>query len=194
MFQKQSVLNLSGMKFPPVHCRRWSDKTMTSRRRDTTLWRTWQRYDALDNNALWDKTSSFWVIKNSLSHERGSERTSERCERTDERVAQYFSLYFWLFWPTVRCRGDKRQIEFSTMWSDSFRVRAWIYSKFKSVSSLFSFSIRSFVRQSEVGQRGRGDDRVGVRMGVRVEKYMMAGSKYYTVFRIFWLLRILNCV
>ena len=36
--------------------------------------------------ALWDKTRSFWDIKNSLSH-----------ERTDERVAQYFSLYSWLF-------------------------------------------------------------------------------------------------
>ena len=73
-------------------------------------------------SALWDKTRSFWDIKNSLSHERGSERnwaskrTSERSEgreqanertvraneQTDERVALYCSLVFWLFWPTER--------------------------------------------------------------------------------------------
>ena len=63
--------------------------------------------------ALWDKTRSFWDIKKSLSHERGSERSeraSERVsaaegaseasspdqayERTDERVAQYSMRLF----------------------------------------------------------------------------------------------------
>ena len=78
--------------------------------------------------ALWDKTRSFWDIKNSLSHERGSERSewaSERVsaaegaseasspeqanewavranEQTDERVAQYLLLFSCLFHTTVR--------------------------------------------------------------------------------------------
>ena len=37
----------------------------------------------LRGGALWDKTRSFWNIKNSLSHERGSERS----ERASERVS-----------------------------------------------------------------------------------------------------------
>ena len=35
--------------------------------------------------ALWDKTRSFWDIKNSLSHKRGSERSERASERTSER-------------------------------------------------------------------------------------------------------------
>ena len=81
--------------------------------------------------ALWDKTRSFWDIKNSLSHEWGSER-SERAskrvnaaegtskassteqanewvvranERTDERVGPYLRLYSCLFQTTVRRSG-----------------------------------------------------------------------------------------
>ena len=59
--------------------------------------------------ALWDKTRSFWDIKNSLSHERGSERSERANEwavrankRTDERVAQYLRLDSWLIQTTVR--------------------------------------------------------------------------------------------
>ena len=69
--------------------------------------------------ALWDKTRSFWDVKNSLSHERGSERseranewaqrrawakpavwskqTSERCEQTSERTNEWPSTYIWVF-------------------------------------------------------------------------------------------------
>ena len=54
---------------------------------------------------LWDKTRSFWDIKNSLSHERGSERSEwavRANELTDEWVAQYLRLYSCLIQTTVR--------------------------------------------------------------------------------------------
>ena len=79
------------------------------------------------DNALWDNTKSFWDIKNSLSHERGSEQSERASERvsaaegaseasslvqaiewavqanklTDERVAQYLRHYSCLFHTTV---------------------------------------------------------------------------------------------
>ena len=82
-----------------------------------------------DTFALWDKTRSFWDIKNSLSHERGSEQSEQVSERvsaaegtseanraeqanewavqvnepaneqTDERVAQYSRPNSWLSEP-----------------------------------------------------------------------------------------------
>ena len=48
-------------------------------------------------NPLWDKTRSFWDIKNSLSHEWAVRAN----ERTDERVAQYLRLDSCLFQTTV---------------------------------------------------------------------------------------------
>ena len=41
------------------------------------------RQTSSETAALWDKTRSFWDIKNPLSHERGSERS----ERASERVS-----------------------------------------------------------------------------------------------------------
>ena len=64
---------------------------------------------------LWDKTMSFWDIKNSLSHEQGSEKSewaSERVsgasKRTDERVTQYLHLFSWLIQTTVRRSPEPR--------------------------------------------------------------------------------------
>ena len=61
---------------------------------------------------LWCKTRSFWNIKNSLSHERGSKRSEwavRANERTDERVAQYLRLYSYLFQTTVERRLANRR-------------------------------------------------------------------------------------
>ena len=78
------------------------------------------------NSALWDKTRSFWDIKNSLSHKQGSEQieranewaqrrarakravrskqTSERCERTSERTNEWPSTHIWV----LRGSGPQR--------------------------------------------------------------------------------------
>ena len=81
---------------------------------------------AFSSNALWDKTRSFWDIKNSFSHKQGSElseRASEHMsavegasevsspeqavranKRMDKQVAQYLRLVFCLSQTTVHWR------------------------------------------------------------------------------------------
>ena len=107
-------------------------------------------YGATD--LLWDKTRSFWDIKNSLSHERGSEQSeqaSERVsavegkaskasspekanewavranERTDELVTQYLRLDSCLFQTTVRLYSAALTQKWRFLTQLSQKWRSW---------------------------------------------------------------------
>ena len=94
--------------------------------------------DSGTDSALWDKTRSFWDVKISLSHERGSER-SERAnewavqanERMSKRTSEWPStyVYSYLFQTTEHWQRQRR-------WHPFLRDMKWWHSPRLSWSSM----------------------------------------------------------